>query len=429
MRAHELPELWGGCGGEIVVKEHGGDKDADYAELLGEFFGVIHSSMPTIKWGGSVMTGSYEGAKANGGKPGAYYGTVGIGAPHDDLAVAWASLHQQHQRVYNLSCAAGMDHVLPKAVPEAALRPLFDWAEKNSDKFFVRRTTALALADNIALRQAMLGMPPLGLAVGGLSDVCFAQVVSPLGCSSMPSTCYWNTTCSERTRPPPTFPGSVHFTNGPFMPTSFQQPSLSLIHTAKCIVLCFQECQQDRCGQTRSGGTHRSTATPSSGRPSMSRPRRTISGRAITTCRPWPWQTPSVRRFCWRVGRPFANIAGKFGANLNGIWEFLTGSGLAAAIVNITNVGGHEGLNVQIEKGVYGADAEVMARCEATSMHPGSNAAGTLAPAQRHPVVYHRSGSIGSTTRAGGRTCRSVAGCALRCLSSTRLRLVVFFYL
>ena len=295
MRAHELPELWGGCGGEIVVKEHGGDKDADYAELLGEFFGVIHSSMPAIKWGGSVMTGSYEGAKANGGKPGAYYGTVGIGAPHDDLAVAWASLHQQHQRVYNLSCAAGMDHVLPKAVPEAALRPLFDWAEKNSDKFFVRRTTALVVApaENIALRQAMLGMPPLGVAVGGLSDVCFAQVVSPLGCSSMPSTCYWNTTCSERTRPPPTFPGSVHFTNGPFMPTSFQQQSLSLIHTAKCI--CSQECQQDRCGQTRSGGTHRSTATPSSGRPSISRPRRTISGRAITTCRPWPWQTPSVR--------------------------------------------------------------------------------------------------------------------------------------
>ena len=43
-----------------------------------------------------------------------------------------------------------MDHVLPKAVPEAALRPLFDWAENNSDKFFVRRTAALALADNIA---------------------------------------------------------------------------------------------------------------------------------------------------------------------------------------------------------------------------------------------------------------------------------------
>ena len=72
-------------------------------------------------------------------------------------------------------------------------------------------------------------------------------------------------------------------------------------------------------------------------------------------------------------------FVGKFGANLTGIWELVTGSGLAAAIVNITNVGGHEGLNVQIEKGVYGADAEVMARCEATSMHPGSNAAGTLA--------------------------------------------------
>ena len=86
MRAHELPELWGGCGGEIVVKEHGGDKDADYAELLGEFFGVIHSSMPAIKWGGSVMTGSYEGAKANGGKPGAYYGTVGIG---ESRAMIW----------------------------------------------------------------------------------------------------------------------------------------------------------------------------------------------------------------------------------------------------------------------------------------------------------------------------------------------------
>ena len=184
MRAHELPELWGGCGGEIVVKEHGGDKDADYAELLGEFFGVIHSSMPTIKWGGSVMTGSYEGAKANGGKPGAYYGTVGIGEPHDRLVRAVALtcvapttpplLHAhtrwlagQHQRVCNLSCAPGMDHVLPKAVPEAALRPLFDWAEKNSDKFFVRRT-ALVLADNIALRQAMLGMPPLSLAVRGM---------------------------------------------------------------------------------------------------------------------------------------------------------------------------------------------------------------------------------------------------------------------
>ena len=68
-----------------------------------------------------------------------------------------------------------MDHVLPKAVQEAALRPLFDWAEKNSDKFFVRRTTALVvvLAENIALRQAMLvlGMPPLGVAVRGLSDV------------------------------------------------------------------------------------------------------------------------------------------------------------------------------------------------------------------------------------------------------------------
>ena len=152
MRAHELPELWGGCGGEIVVKEHGGDKDADYAELLGEFFGVIHSSMPTIKWGGSVMTGSYEGAKANGGKPGAYYGTVGIGEPYDHSvwAVAWASLLRKHQQI----CAPGMDHVLPKAVPEAALRPLFDWAEKNSDKFFVRRT-ALVLADNIALRQAI----------------------------------------------------------------------------------------------------------------------------------------------------------------------------------------------------------------------------------------------------------------------------------
>ena len=60
--------------------------------------------------------------------------------------------------------------MLPKAVPEAALRPLFDWAEKNSDKFFVRRT-ALVLAENIALRQAMLGMPPLSLAVRGLSDV------------------------------------------------------------------------------------------------------------------------------------------------------------------------------------------------------------------------------------------------------------------
>ena len=38
------------------------------------------------------------------------------------------------------------------------------------------------------------------------------------------------------------------------------------------------------------------------------------------------------------------------------------GSGLAAAIVKITNVGGHEGLNVQIEKGVYGASEEVTAR-------------------------------------------------------------------
>ena len=118
-----------------------------------------------------------------------------------------------------------MDHVLPKAVPEAALRPLFDWAEKNSDKFFVRRT-ALVLADNVALRQAMLGMPPLSLAVRGLSDVVccvFAQVVSPLGCSSMPSTCYWNTTCSEHSTIRTIciyFPRRVHFTSTPFLPTS-----------------------------------------------------------------------------------------------------------------------------------------------------------------------------------------------------------------
>ena len=115
-----------------------------------------------------------------------------------------------------------------------------------------------------------------------------------------------------------------------------------------------------------------------------------------------------------------------FGANLSGIWELLAGSGLAAAIVNITNVGGHEGLNVQIEKGVYGADAEVMARCEATSMHPGSNAAGMLALATTtSTVVYHRSSlSIALPVRGAN---LSICGCALCCLSSTRLRLVVFF--
>ena len=43
MRAHLLPRLWGSCGGEIVVREHGGDKDADYAALLAEFFQVIHA--------------------------------------------------------------------------------------------------------------------------------------------------------------------------------------------------------------------------------------------------------------------------------------------------------------------------------------------------------------------------------------------------
>jgi hypothetical protein len=226
MRAHLLPRLWGSCGGEIVVREHGGDKDADYAALLAEFFQVMHASMPEIKWGGSAMTGSYTGAKSNGGKPGHQYGTVAI----------------------------GMDHTLPKAIPEAALRPLFSWAAQNPDKYFV---------------------------------------VSPLGCNEMPSKCFWNSTCN------PAWKHSKIFGDSKF------------------------------------------------------------------------WAPFDVEAATYNFAASDHYIPANAMADP-------VGTGLAAAIVNISNVGGHEGLNIQIEKGVYGASADVTARCQATSMHPGSNDAAAL---------------------------------------------------
>ena len=249
--------------------------------------------------------------------------------------------------------------------------------------------------------------------------MCFAQVVSPLGCSSMPSTCYWNTTCSERTDPHLLSPAqrSLHertvHANILSATEPFAYPHCTVHLLSRVPARSLRTDPQWRHSQIYGDSKFWAPFDIEAASYNFGASDHYVPAVAMADA----------------VGKePFANIAGKFGANLNGIWELLTGSGLAAAIVNITNVGGHEGLNVQIEKGVYGADAEVMARCEATSMHPGSNAAGTLAPAQRHPVVYHRSGSIDSTTRAGGRTCRSVTGCALCCSSSTRLRLVVFFY-